>query len=142
MKMLNLSLDYFKSKFSVKELASSSFFTSSPHDLTLKISFFNDPFSFFDHDFIQKISALRQLYNKPIFVNCSFRSVAFDNSKGRSGNSYHCLGRAFDIKVSSDEERFKLVSLALKVGFNGIGIYSNFIHLDNRPAPVLWYGNY
>ena len=58
---------------------------------------------------------------------------------GRSTNppsSQHFYGRAIDIDITSfnNEKRRKLVDAALKVGFTGIGLGNNIIHLDVRPA--------
>jgi uncharacterized protein YcbK (DUF882 family) len=51
----------------------------------------------------------------------------------------HAQGIAADIKAVSSSQRYSLVQEALKLGFTGVGVASNFIHLDTRgTTPVLW----
>lgn len=92
---------------------------------------------------LQRLDEARALAGIPFIVNSSYRSPAYELSKGRSGISAHCNGCAFDIKCCSSSNRFKIVSAALNVGFTRIGIYPNFIHLDDSTAHdqcVIWYG--
>jgi uncharacterized protein YcbK (DUF882 family) len=58
-------------------------------------------------------------------------------------SSSHHTGKAVDIAVNSGYERYRIVELALRVGFTRIGVYDRHIHLDvceDRPAPVIWQG--
>lgn len=48
--------------------------------------------------YLKAINIVRQAYGKPMYVNCFYRSVAWDKSKGRSGNSQHCQCRACDFR--------------------------------------------
>ena len=51
----------------------------------------------------------------------------------------HAQGIASDIAVSGGVQRRAVVEEALEQGFTGIGISSNFIHVDTRATtPVLW----
>lgn len=89
---------------------------------------------------LQKLDKLRELCGFPLMLNCAYRSKEHDKVKGRSGNSYHCAGRAFDIHCVNSAKRHRIVLSAQVVGFNGIGIYKNFIHVDDRETGCLWYG--
>lgn len=91
---------------------------------------------------LQKLDKLRELCEFPLMLNCAYRSKEHDLSKGRNGNSYHCAGRAFDIHCINSEKRHKIVTMAGIAGFNGIGIYKTFIHVDDRATGTLWYGEY
>ena len=51
----------------------------------------------------------------------------------------HVLGIACDIKVNNGSEKMTIVKEAIRLGFTGIGIAKNFIHLDRRTTtPVIW----
>lgn len=93
-----------------------------------------------DSQFLKLMDKLRDLCGFPLIVNCAYRSKKHDLSKGRSGNSYHCVGRAMDIRCLDNNKRAIIVQNAFRIGFKGIGIYKRFIHLDDRPTDTLWYG--
>lgn len=76
------------------------------------------------------LDELRERCNMPLVINCAYRSVGWDKSKGRSGNSAHTKGMAVDIRCNSSATRFKIVRYAIELGFNRIGIGKTFIHLD------------
>ena len=51
----------------------------------------------------------------------------------------HAQGIAADIKITNAADRLNLVNSALKLGFTGIGVASDFIHVDTRgTTPVMW----
>lgn len=83
--------------------------------------------------FMRRLEAARVYAGVPFKLNCAFRSKAWDVSKGRSGNSYHTLGRAVDIACTDSHLRGVIVHSLLAHGFRGIGIGKNFIHVDDRP---------
>lgn len=83
---------------------------------------------------ILRLDRARQIAGIPFVVNSSYRSPAYEVSKGRSGSSAHCLGRAFDIKCLSSRERYLIITGAIAAGFSRIGIYSKFVHLDDSPT--------
>lgn len=93
-----------------------------------------------DSQFLQKMDKLRDLCGFPLIVNCAFRSKQHDLSKGRSGTSYHCVGRAMDIRCLDNNKRAIIVQNAFRIGLKGVGIYKRFIHLDDRLTDTLWYG--
>ena len=48
-------------------------------------------------------------------------------------------GSQADIKITNAADRLKLVHSALSLGFTGIGVASDFIHVDTRgTTPVMW----
>lgn len=92
---------------------------------------------------ILRLDRARQIAGIPFIVNSSYRSPAYEVSKGRSGSSAHCLGCAFDIKCRSSRERYLIITGAIAAGFSRIGIYPNFVHLDDstdHDQCVIWYG--
>ncbi len=89
-----------------------------------------------DENLIEYINIVRMLYGKPMVVTSGARCKAYNTRVGGLANSAHLPHditgqcRAVDIHVKSGQERFELVSLALKVGFTRIGLAPDFLHLD------------
>lgn len=79
----------------------------------------------------------------PYEVNCAYRSVAWDRSKGRSGASSHCKGLAMDIRCINHDLRRRYVASLLQLGVKRIGIAKSFIHfdVDDEKSPSLWLYN-
>lgn len=78
----------------------------------------------------------------PLVLNSAYRSVAYDKSKGRSGNSAHTRGMAVDIRCTTSANRWKIVQAAIKCGVRRIGIGKTYIHLDtdtSLPQDVIWH---
>ena len=102
--------------------------------------------SLMQHSTLEKLQALRFIYNKPIRIayNGGYRSV-----KNKVGSAYsaHRQGYAVDL-LTPPAHYYELLRLAQKVGFTGIGIESNLygrrLHFDNapateaRPRPWIW----
>jgi uncharacterized protein YcbK (DUF882 family) len=85
---------------------------------------------------IEKLNIIRTLYGKPMVVTSGARCEEYNASIGGKKKSAHLPHfwtgqcRAVDIKVTSSYDRFKLLDLALKIGFKRIGLAKTFIHLD------------
>lgn len=80
---------------------------------------------------LRRLERLREIVNEPLILTSAYRSPAHERLNGRDGKSAHTLGCAFDISCTSNALRYKLVSAALQVGFNRIGIGKNFVHVDD-----------
>lgn len=93
-----------------------------------------------DEQFMKQLDKLREYCDFPLIVNCFYRSVEWDKKHNRDGTSYHCKGRAADIRCLDSSKRAAIVFNARLVGLNGIGVYKCFIHVDNRAVPTMWYG--
>lgn len=81
------------------------------------------------------------LHGKPIHVNSGYRCAKHNAAiPGSAKNSRHMLGQAVDcaIKKAYQDE---FIRLARSCGFNGIGIYETFVHIDVRAIPCEpWHG--
>jgi len=68
-------------------------------------------------------------------INSLYRDPNYNASVGGAKGSQHTHGNAVDIDVSgmSAGERVKLIARASELGFSGIGVYSNSVHLDIGP---------
>lgn len=89
-------------------------------------------------DFLRMLDRLRELCGFSLHLNSAYRSKEYDLKKGRSGFSMHTLGRAVDIRCIDAYRRYQICSNAVLLGFNGIGVGSGFVHLDNRDGPRMW----
>jgi uncharacterized protein YcbK (DUF882 family) len=80
---------------------------------------------------------LDKLTSAPLFV-AKNRTTKFGGAK----NSFHVLGKAFDIKTSkmSTQEKEDLVTKVISLGFRGIGVYDKHIHIDDREKEARWVG--
>lgn len=96
-----------------------------------------------NREFMERLDLARRLAGIPFVLNCAYRSSEWDKSKGRSGMSYHCLGRAVDIRCNDSTNRFKIIYALLNAGFTSIGIYKRFIHVDDRIVDdrTIWIGD-
>lgn len=102
-----------------------------------------------DADFMEKLIMLREAFNKPIFLSSAYRSKEHNEKVGGAPNSPHTYGKAVDILVSGSDA-YRVIDLALKLGFTGIGVSQKgphdkrFIHLDtmtnssSSPRPTIW----
>lgn len=95
-----------------------------------------------DDAFMCLLDNARHIAGVPFFVNSAFRSVSYELSKGRSGNSMHTQGKALDIRCVTNDMRYCIVSALIAVGFRRIGIGSSFIHVDSgypdAVNPIIW----
>jgi len=94
-----------------------------------------------DESFLVRLDVAREFAGVPFVLNSAFRTPEYEVSKGRSGFSAHCEGRAVDIRCLTDEQRAKIVAGLLAAGFDRIGIAPRFIHVDDSKSkrhPRIW----
>lgn len=94
--------------------------------------------SHMNKSFMERLNIARRYAGIPFVLNSAFRSSEFDMQRGRTGNSYHCKGRAVDIRCLDSSSRAVIVDALIRAGFRGIGISNTFIHVDDRPLKCLW----
>lgn len=92
---------------------------------------------FFRH--MKRLELLRIKAGFPITVNSGHRCEKHNRKVGGAKKSMHLLF-ATDIRASDgDLEKLKiLLELVIEYGFNGIGLYWSFIHIDLRQRPYYW----
>lgn len=99
-------------------------------------------------DFVDMLDRLREACGFPFPITSGYRCSTHNQRVSSSGpNGPHTSGRAADIAVSH-ERAFRVVQLALQMGFTGVGVQQKgggrFIHLDTlengpgRPRPTIW----
>ncbi len=97
-------------------------------------------------ELMDALEALRNDCGFPLPLSSAYRTPAHSASlAGGSDTDPHTLGLAVDIAiVPGDQRAFHLVLSAGRVGFTGIELASDHIHLDiapskpNAPRPLLW----
>lgn len=90
-----------------------------------------------NEDALDKLQALRDKVGKPFHVNSGYRSPEHNSAVGGAPNSKHMEGIAFDISLSNLDRQI-LYQEAMTHGFNGIGQYPSFMHIDTRQNKARW----
>lgn len=101
-----------------------------------------------DEKALDKLQALRDEFGMRMDVNSACRCPMHNEKVGGSRTSKHIAtphhaSLAFDIDFTgrSGDVRYRFIQLAMKHGFNGIGLYNSFIHIDAREdTPAMWLG--
>ena len=96
-----------------------------------------------DRDALEKLQKLRDLWGQPMTVNSAARCAQHNKDVGGAPRSRHLstetiASTAFDIKMLDRRKRHEFMELARSVGFNGIGLYKSFIHIDVRRHDAYW----
>lgn len=81
--------------------------------------------------FLARLEEFRVKWGKPMNITSGYRCQKENERVGGVPGSMHLRGRAVDVAVSP-LDRYAFVKLAYDVGFTGIGIGKNFIHVDDR----------
>lgn len=79
----------------------------------------------------------------PFIINSGYRSPSWNQQVGGSKNSSHLKGYAADIKADNSVNRYAILRALVLAGFQRIGVYEDFIHVDCDPdksQKVIWYG--
>ena len=90
---------------------------------------------------IHLLNKLREAFGKAIIIESGYRCKKHNKEEGGSATSSHLKGVAVDIRCLDDGDRYRLIVLALQVGFTRIGVGKNFIHLDvdeHKTQKVIW----
>lgn len=94
---------------------------------------------------LDKLQAMRTEYGKPMTITSGYRCPQHPIEAKKDTPGAHALGMAADIGVQG-AEAYRVLSLAFKHGFNGIGVQQKgtgrFIHVDvcstELPRPSVW----
>ena len=94
-----------------------------------------------DPKLLNMIDEARKIYGKPIHVTSGYRTEAHNRKVGGVDSSSHLKGLAIDVACVRSDDRFKMLSALLEVGFNRIGVAGTFIHVDidkDKSQNVIW----
>lgn len=91
-------------------------------------------------ELVDILEELREVYNVPITINSGCRCEKHNKLVGGEEKSQHLLGTAADIVVRgvSPFKTFQYLDSKYK-GKYGIGLYSNWVHIDVRKQQSRWY---
>ncbi len=90
-----------------------------------------------DRRLISRLQVMRDKLGRAIVITSGYRTPEHNSSVGGAIDSQHMLGTGADIKVSGFSGD-QLAKVAREVGFTGIGIGTDFIHVDVRDTPAEW----
>lgn len=91
-------------------------------------------------EFLEKLDKLRASCGFPFIITSGYRHPTLHPiEKKKDVPGTHAQGIAADIRITNAADRLKLVTAAIGLGFTGIGVASDFIHVDTRgTTPVMW----
>lgn len=87
------------------------------------------------------LQKIRRHFGKPVIINSAYRTVSKNKAVGGVTRSQHLYGTAADIHIIgvTPKEIAKYAETLLPTS-GGIGIYSNFTHIDVREVKSRWNG--
>lgn len=92
-----------------------------------------------DEVLLEKLQELRDFLGVPLIINSAYRCEERNKQVGGTRNSLHKEGKAVDISLSTIPVHIDgLEEIAEHIGFDGIGKYYTFIHLDTRGYKARW----
>lgn len=103
-----------------------------------------------NQDVLTRIFIVAKRLNTKLYINSGWRSYASqaiikanDPDAASPGNSLHESGQALDVSMRdrTDEFRNNFIRAASEEGYNAIGTYPTFIHVDTRGGKKIW-GSY
>lgn len=90
-----------------------------------------------DTDLVSLLQKIRDKFKAPVKITSGYRTESHNRKVGGATNSYHKKGMACDIQVSGVHP--VLVAMyAVELNAGGIGVYSNFVHVDTRDKKSRW----
>ena len=87
-----------------------------------------------DTNLLSLLSFIEKAMEKELYITSGYRCQEHNLSVGGVPNSAHTKGLDVDISMSSDKDRYTLITLLLSGGMNRIGIAKTFIHADKDPT--------
>lgn len=94
-------------------------------------------------ELLTKLTIARDLADVQFIMNSAVRCDYWNRKQGGKADSAHLRGYAVDVRVANGSVRMKVVRAALAAGFNRIGVYGTFVHMDcdpSLPQQVMWHG--
>lgn len=92
-----------------------------------------------EQEFLDKLDELRDRCGFSFVITSGYRSPSHPIEAKKDVPGTHAQGIAADIKITNAAQRYTIIREALSMGFSGVGVASNFIHVDTRgTAPVIW----
>jgi len=95
-----------------------------------------------DTELMPILEHVRSHFGVPVIINSACRCADHNAAVGGSKNSQHLYGRACDIRINGVKPAdIAEVLEPILDGWGGMGVYSNFVHIDTRSnGPARWKG--
>jgi uncharacterized protein YcbK (DUF882 family) len=91
--------------------------------------------------FLYKINWLRDIVDQPLTVTSWCRCQPYNAVVGGEVTSSHPKGLAVDLFTPTEYLKYRILLAAGEVHFRGVGVATNFIHLDDdydKPPNRFW----
>lgn len=96
---------------------------------------------FVDEELVKILEQVRQHFGRPVIISSGYRNKAHNLKVGGTADSMHKLGMAADFRVMGTSATKVYDYLNQQYPYTlGIGIYSNWVHLDTRFKKSRWEG--
>lgn len=96
---------------------------------------------FIDGELVGYLQMIRNNFGKSVTINSSYRTESYNKKIKGAAYSQHMYGRACDIKISGVKPQVIADYVeTLMPNSGGIGVYSNFVHIDTREIKSRWKG--
>lgn len=100
----------------------------------------SDPI-FISPELVEVLQKIRTHFGMPVNINSGYRTAKHNNAVGGATYSQHLYGTAADITVTGVKPAdVAAYAETLLPNTGGIGIYSNFTHVDVRAVKARWNG--
>lgn len=87
------------------------------------------------------LQTIRNHYGKAVNINSGYRTASYNKKVGGATYSQHLYGTAADIRITGVRPKDLAAYIeTLMPNTGGIGIYSNFVHVDVRENKSRWNG--
>lgn len=94
--------------------------------------------TYIDDKLVDYLEQIRTHFNQPITITSGYRCERHNANVGGERGSFHKEGgRATDIQVKNTAP-IEVAKYAESIGIKGIGLYSNFVHIDTRDYKYFW----
>lgn len=94
-----------------------------------------------DFEFVQDLHKARVIANTPFVIKSACRCSSHNLKVGGVFDSSHLKGLAVDIATPDSRTKYLILNSLLFVGFNRIGVYDDFMHVDSdfsKDKKVIW----
>lgn len=94
-----------------------------------------------DDELLSRLNQARESAGIPFILNSAYRCQKHNDAVGGSPTSSHVYGKAVDIRIKNNNQRFIILTALLNAGFTRIGVGKSFIHVDcdgSKSQKVIW----
>lgn len=86
---------------------------------------------------VERLQRIRNHFGRAVVINSGYRCKSHNKAVGGATASRHLKGQAADIAVSGVKPA-EVAKYAEHIGIKGVGLYSNFVHVDTRTVKSFW----